>query len=825
MKQIYSTVIALLLLVAGTPSVNAETPEQFTYAGYLTEDGEPLNSSIDVDIEIYDAESDGVKVWSDGRSDVDVTDGEFALVLDGTDDLASLFDGDDYWLLVIIDDLPMEPMTPISSVPFAVRASDADTVGGMTADDLLAGGSAPAADVGYDNTTSELEAEDVQSAIDELVAEVATLRASVDGVPNLSDLEDAVAQNTGDIEALGSRIGDLDTATDGQGTRIGDLETDIDGHNSRIGDLETKTASMSAVGTEVVFSGVNVNVVDGSGNTVGDVNGLGNLVVGYNEGPVAFDADRSGSHNLVVGMRNNYSSYGGLVVGVNNQIQAPYASVSGGRDNVASGSFSRVSGGSFNTASGDASSVGSGYNNTASAWAASVSGGRDNTASESAASVSGGYLNVASFTNASVSGGRNNTASGENASVSGGRHNTAAGSGSWVSGGNTKTATAADSIVLGALAIADSSAVFAGVNVSIVDGSGDTEGDVNGLGNLIVGYNEVPTDFDEARGGSHNLVVGAQNNYSSYGGLVAGSHNQVLARFSSVSGGQNNVASAGYTSVGGGYENTASNGFSSVSGGAYNTASGLRSAVSGGQYNTASNWYSSVSGGRHNTAAGNYSWVAGGDGGTASEDDSAVLGSLAIAGTNAVFTGTNVHIVDGSGDTDGDVNGRGNLIVGYNEVPTSFDEDRGGSHNLILGMRNNYSSHSGLVVGSSNQVLAPFASVSGGADNIASGVGASVSGGDDNTASGLVASVSGGVGNTASGAMFSSVSGGAYNTASGPNSSVGGGAGNTASGDSASVGGGVDNSASGAGAMVSGGKDRAAEDLYDWRAGTLFEDE
>ena len=43
----------------------------------------------------------------------------------------------------------------------------------------------------------------------------------------------------------------------------------------------------------------------------GPVNGLGNVVIGYNELRGAGD-DRSGSHNLVFGSRNNYSSYGGL---------------------------------------------------------------------------------------------------------------------------------------------------------------------------------------------------------------------------------------------------------------------------------------------------------------------------------------------------------------------------------------------------------------------------------------------------------------------------------------------------------------------------------
>lgn len=55
--------------------------------------------------------------------------------------------------------------------------------------------------------------------------------------------------------------------------------------------------------------------------------------------------------------------------------------------------------------------------------------------------------------------------------------------------------------------------LFSNVNVQIVDGSGDTEGTVNGRGNLIVGYNEL-RDYGNDRQGSHNIVVGRMNNYS-----------------------------------------------------------------------------------------------------------------------------------------------------------------------------------------------------------------------------------------------------------------------------------------------------------------------
>lgn len=129
--------------------------------------------------------------------------------------------------------------------------------------------------------------------------------------------------------------------------------------------------------------------------------------------------------------------------------------------------------------------------------------------------------------------------------------------------------------------------VFTGVNVHVRSGSGSTDGTVNGLGNLIVGYNE-DVGGDAARTGSHNLIVGPEHSYSSYGGFVAGYYNSVSGANASVSGGYDNRASGSYSSVSGGLSNTASGSYSSVSGGYYNTASGAYSSVSGGGVHDAS---------------------------------------------------------------------------------------------------------------------------------------------------------------------------------------------------------------------------------------------
>jgi hypothetical protein len=195
--------------------------------------------------------------------------------------------------------------------------------------------------------------------------------------------------------------------------------------------LSTERQIGSFDGTVLQFIGINVQILDGSGNTGGTPNGRGNLIVGYNE-PTGNSTDRSGSHNVIVGPHHAYRSFGGLVAGFANAISAPHATVCGGRANTASGLYSSVCGGTANEASGESTSVTGGEGNTAGpnpdnpectgllGIAASVSGGGSNTACGNQDSVSGGGGNTARGATSSISGGENNKARAHESSIGGG---------------------------------------------------------------------------------------------------------------------------------------------------------------------------------------------------------------------------------------------------------------------------------------------------------------------------------------------------------------------------------------------------------------------
>lgn len=290
------------------------------------------------------------------------------------------------------------------------------------------------------------------------------------------------------IETLNAKIYSLENDNSILTDQLDELRTQVQEHDldiiAGLGDV----LDYDAVNNTILFTGVNVQIVNGLGGTF-SANGTGNLIVGYNaqdnyqyycsDGQYTNENDcvspnvwgtnqRSGSHNIVAGHGNDYTQYGSIlggfrnvsngtfntlggainiasgwtsnvVGGYNNTANGEASTVSGGETNIASGRFSSVSGGRFNEASDYTSTVSGGYENTSSAHASNVSGGRGNIASGFASNVSGGFINIASGDASSVSGGSDNESSRYNSAVSGGSNNIASGNDSSVSGGSNIT--------------------------------------------------------------------------------------------------------------------------------------------------------------------------------------------------------------------------------------------------------------------------------------------------------------------------------------------------------------------------------------------------
>lgn len=99
-----------------------------------------------------------------------------------------------------------------------------------------------------------------------------------------------------------------------------------------------------------------------------------------------------------------------------------------------------------------------------------------------------------------------------------------------------------------------------------------------------------------------------------------------------------------------------------------------------------------------------------------------------LAGPHVIFHHANVHVESG-GVAPTVLPGLGNLVVGFNEMPTLQGWSRNGSHNLVVGPSHSYASTSGAVFGISNVISGEHATVLGGNQNRAGGTSSSILGG------------------------------------------------------------------------------------------------
>jgi Collagen triple helix repeat (20 copies) len=324
----------------------------------------------------------------------------------------------------------------------------------------------------------------------------------------------------------------------------------------------------------VQFHGCNVQIVNGEGKTA-TTNGAGNLVIGYDED--ASKHAQTGSHNLIVGEEQLFTSYGAILGGFSNGATGP-GTVVFGVGNSATHLGDTVTGGFENNSTGMFSSVSGGHENVAESESTSVSGGVDNRAGTPLADtekdslgawVGGGKDNVAEAEYASVSGGGENKVTGFTGSVSGGLRNTAGIEGPVFFHGDAGDGGASVSGGFGNQALA-SMATGAVAGVPWIGGGSQNEaltsGSVSGGGRNLA-----------FAGGS--ILGGAENEAGLDDSSVSGGrHNKALGDFSSISGGkENQIGGPGagtpeYSWIGDGFKNLTEGGkFVSIFGGKENT--------------------------------------------------------------------------------------------------------------------------------------------------------------------------------------------------------------------------------------------------------------
>jgi predicted nucleic acid-binding Zn-ribbon protein len=249
-------------------------------------------------------------------------------------------------------------------------------------------------------------------------AEVSTLKSQV---ATLQSQEAAAAASplNSEVSALKGQVATLKSETSELAETNGGLTEEVLSLELTLSHVSYNATGLGGKPT-LTISGANLQVVNGQGSTA-TTNGLGNLIMGYDESA----GGQSGSHDVVLGEGQTFSSYGGLIAGKGNTLSGPFGAAFG-ESNIASALGATVTGGNNNTASGQTSSVSAGGGNVAQGHSAAVTGGNNNTAEGLTSSISGGGANIAKGQSAAVTGGSNNTAEALTSAILGGKHNTIA---------------------------------------------------------------------------------------------------------------------------------------------------------------------------------------------------------------------------------------------------------------------------------------------------------------------------------------------------------------------------------------------------------------
>jgi hypothetical protein len=150
--------VGLSLLLAGAgaaaqePQLRAQVavPRLITFNGVLRDRvGQPLSGTIGVTFSLYKDQEGGAALWSENQNVQLDAQGQYATLLGGTQPAgmpADLFaSGDAHWLGVTpqVSGEGERPRILLVSVPYALKAADADTIGGKPASAFLL---APTAD-------------------------------------------------------------------------------------------------------------------------------------------------------------------------------------------------------------------------------------------------------------------------------------------------------------------------------------------------------------------------------------------------------------------------------------------------------------------------------------------------------------------------------------------------------------------------------------------------------------------------------------------------------------------------------------------------------
>jgi hypothetical protein len=474
------------------PSSDSVVPRLIQFSGVVKDStGKVVTGTAALTFSLYQLPDGGTPLWSETQEVVADEQGHYTVNLGANSPgglpLDLFTSGQARWLGVQ-PELPGAgelPRVVLVGVPYALKAADAETLGGKPASAYV---------------TSEVEGSSSQPT-----------QKGGSGAPNITGggtpgfLADWTTTTNLGNSVVFQRSGSLGVGTQAPGAKL-----DVNGTGKFHG-LVTFASGQTFPGTASLGSNAFLGnqSVTGSLTLTGTLN---NALIVVNGGG-GNTATAQGA-TIAGGWASSVTDMGGSVGGGESNTAGFFATVGGGQINAATGFYATVGGGESNAANGADATVAGGFGNAAVTNTDTVGGGILNTANgnDGSATVGGGDGNTASNGGATIAGGDNNTAGGNVATVGGGFFNVASGKRATVAGGGSSDGTSAT----GNQATDDYSTVGGGTQ-NRAGNSGGTQ-----FATVAGGSNNVAS-------GSAATVSGGQFNIAQgLGSFAAGQYAQAL---------------------------------------------------------------------------------------------------------------------------------------------------------------------------------------------------------------------------------------------------------------------------------------------------------
>src|SRR5277367_178963 len=143
-----SLVLSLAAQTSGSSPASVPVPPLVNFSGVLTDvNGKPLTGTVGVTFSLYKDQQGGAPLWLESQNIKPNSSGHYTATLGSSTNQgmpANIFaSGEAHWLGVQVQGQAEQPRVLLMSVPYALKALDAETVGGRPASSFMLAPTAP----------------------------------------------------------------------------------------------------------------------------------------------------------------------------------------------------------------------------------------------------------------------------------------------------------------------------------------------------------------------------------------------------------------------------------------------------------------------------------------------------------------------------------------------------------------------------------------------------------------------------------------------------------------------------------------------------------